>query len=189
MGGYAVSLDDSGGESLGDGLDFSALTSSGDSAFSLDFAGEEPLQGSTVGLDISDGSTYGGAVTDLAQQDFGFDQSLSGISDPAPSWSQDNGVSLNGSGTAASSYHALDDYSVDSGFDVTNLFASVGKYGSALGGIVSAQGFSPNRATVGAGYPNGNPNRLNPTSISGTHAALLCVLAGVLIVVLIAGGD
>jgi len=188
MGGYSTSLDDSGGESLGDGLDFSALTSSGDSAFTLDFAGEEPLQGSPVDLNFDEGTTFGGSITDISQTDHSYDQSLSGISDPPPSWT-DDGPSLNGSGIASSSYHSLDDYSQESGFDINNLFASVSKFGTALGGMVASNGYVPNRATVGAPYPNGNPNRLNVTSISGTHAAVLCVIAGVLILVLLSGGE
>jgi hypothetical protein len=185
-----LSLDDSSGEGIGDGFDASSLGLSGTDAFSLDFAGEVPLQGSDVALDFTAGSVFAGGATDLpSNPNLYHDVNLSGVSDPAPDGSSlDTGISLNGAGSAPSSYSSQMTTSSDIS-SVSNLFAGFSKFGASLGGLLTSQG-SPARATVGMPIANGNPNRsVPPTSISGSHATLLVVIAIILVAVLYAGGE
>lgn len=179
------SYDDSMGESFGTGLDSSALDLSGSDALSLDYQGEVPMQGGDLSLDWSDGSTYSGGVGDLAQGGGSFwdDMSLSGVSDPAPSWDA-SGFSWNGSGSADSSYH--------SGVDITrnisgisDMFSSVAKFGASIGSLLN----SPSQpATLGRSL-NQNPNRSSATSISGSHATVLVVVVVLLIGAVALGGS
>jgi hypothetical protein len=171
--------DDSMGESLGAGLDSSALGISGDQAFSLDFLGEEPLQGSNIALDFSDGLASNARISDLGSltDDLSHDVSLSGVSDPAPHWSLDEGYSLNGSGTASPMYapHNYEDVSA-----LSTLYSSVQKFGTAAGSLLASHQATP--VTYGQAIPNVNPNKSSLTSISGAHLTVLLVA-----VVIVAG--
>jgi hypothetical protein len=178
------SLDDSMGESLGSGFDSSALDLSGSDAFSLDFLGEEPLQGSDLALGSTDGFVSTAGVSDLSslEDNFFHDSSLSGVSDPPVSSISEFPWSLNGSGTAASSTKTIS--SDVSG--ISNLFAGLTKFGASIGSMVS--GGSSQRAAVGSPMPGVNPNKLSATSISGSHATLLIVVVLVLAGAVVMGG-
>lgn len=183
------SLDDSMGESLGSGFDSSALDLSGSDAMSLDFLGEEPLQGSDLALGSTDGIVSTAGVSDLSTLDEGatgidffHDSSLSGVSDPPVSSISEFPWSLNGSGTAASSTKSIS--SDISG--MSNLFAGLTKFGASLGSMLSGQ--SSQRAAVGSPLPGVNPNKLSATSISGSHATLLIVVVLVLAGAVVMGG-
>jgi hypothetical protein len=178
-------LDDNMGEALGDGLDASADGLSGTDAMTLDFLGEEPLQGSNIALDFSDGAASNASVTDFSGFDdpFAHDTSLSGVSDPPPHPTLDSGSSLNGAGTAASQYSPA---SSELG-GVDELFSSVGKFGASLGALILHSG--PSHAMVGAPVPGVNPNKSSFTSISGGHVTLLLVVVVILAGVVVFGDN
>ena len=180
------SLDDNMGESLGEGLDSSAIGSSGVDAMSLDFLGEAPLQGSNVALDFSDGLASNASISELSGlDDFGHDFSLSGVSDPPPHFSLEEGSSFNGAGSAGSQYGSVSrDIS-----GTSNLFGSVAKFGTSLGSLLAGKGMMPNPAAIGSAVQGGNPNKGSFASISGSHVTLLVVVVVILAGAVLLGGQ
>lgn len=166
-------IGDSSGESLGDGLDASALDLSGSGSSALDDlsgVGEDPLQGSTLSLDGLDAPSVTDPLTDLQSA------SLSGVSDPIASTEWDTfSTDTNGAGSAGST-HPLD---VSSPENVAGLFSAVSKFGANLGQLfLSAPASAAPRV---AGRPsNLNPNKSFSSALTGGHAALL---VGLVIVV------
>jgi hypothetical protein len=171
---FDFSLDDSGGESLGDGLDSSALDLSGSSAFD-DYYESDPLQGSSLSLA---GTSLDVGVTDPL--DDYQDVQLSGVSDPMASDIWDTGdTDTNGSGSADSTHP----FSLDSVDNVHSFFSSVTKFGTSIGSLFFP-GAASARPVVAGRIANVNPNRSLSAGIAGNHAALLIgvvIVAGAVI--------
>lgn len=170
------SLDDSSGESLGDGLDSSALDLSGSSMFDDT---SEPLQGSGLTLD----DQYAPSVTDPLS-DYQ-DASLTGISDPiqdSEGWDTGNS-DTNGAGSAPSSHP----YDVSSPDDVSGMFSAVGKFGASIGQLFMS-GSASSAPRVGGPLMNVNPNRTISHSIASSHAFLMVGIVVVVGAAIVFGG-
>lgn len=170
MAGFAYSLDDSSGESLGDGLDFGASSLTGDTA--LDDGFDDTDIGSS--LDLA-GAGVGSGVTDSPSLDDQFN--LSGVSDAIPSETLDSGSDdTNGSGSAADVHIASSSAAAAS--STSSVFSGIAKFGSSIGQLLAGHGAT---GTVVAGAPaNANPNR---SIVSGLTAGNTLFIVGVVIVV------
>lgn len=176
MSAFSYSLDDSSGESLGSGLDSSALDLSGaDFSYNVD----DTLQGSS--LDLGGVGDTGG-VTDYNSLEDQFN--LSGVSDPISSDSFDSGAwDTNGAGSAAST-HPL---TISSPENVSTLFSGLAKFGTSIGQLFASSGATRQPVYAGA-PPNLNPNRSLVTGVSSKNALLVVgVIVAVGLVVALGG--
>ncbi len=165
---FSYSLDDSSGESLGDGFDPGAVDLTGGDYFGDSF-GDDTLQGSPIDLggDGETGSIFDGASLSLDDQ-----YSLSGSTEAAPSWFFDSGEwDSNGAGSAPTVHPA----SISSPGELSTIFSGLGKFGASIGQLF-IRGSAPT-APMYAGAPaNANPNRTLVHGLSSGNALLLVVL-------------
>lgn len=177
MADYSISLeDDSSGESLGDGLDASALGLS--SVLQSGDLSQETEIGSS--LDLA-GAGVPGGVTDPLSTDEQYN--LSGVTDPIASEVFDTGDSeSNGAGSAAST-HPL---TATSTFDASTLFSGAEKFGSSIAQFFF-KGASQPGPVIAAPLPYANPNKPIVHGIS-TPMAVALILGVVVLGGLIASG-
>lgn len=171
-----TTLDEYTGDGIGDGLSDSSTGFSGDSLEDLD-----PV-GSGLQLDYSSG--YADFGTYDSPDAFG-DLSLSGESDPAPSWDESLLSSDNGSGYAAST-HVLAPSGTS---ELSSIFSAIGKFGASFGSMLTHQPAPAPYTLAPGGSTAANPNIKRTTGITNTHAIVLLVVLGGLILVISLGGE
>lgn len=173
-------------------FDDSSLGLTGVDTLSPDYAGDSALLGSTLQLDTGELGITDYSVGDLGDPTLGAssldDWSLGGASDPAPSAWDDLGFSDNGSGSAAPSDGARPSPSLQA----ASLIGGFEKFGSSIAALL----LNSNNGSHVAVAPGGSLRAANPNNsgvaqygITGSHAVLIAVVAGILIVVVLAGGS
>lgn len=173
-----TTLDEYTGDGIGDGLTDSSVAFSGDS---LDEPDLGPT-GSTLQLDYTGGYTSSGVSDPWGEFD---DLNLSGASDPAPSWDESLPYSDNGAGYAAST-HALTPSGTS---ELSSLFSAFTKFGASVGGLLTHQPAPAPYTIAPGGSTAANPNIKRTTGITNTHALLILVVIGGLILVISLGGE